>query len=158
MYNSVPFFLFPSHKKLESIDSFLQTTNFCWNLNSLVSENGGRDLNVIKNQGFCSYQNMNNQYQSVDHNLKLSTMCVRAQSYPMLCRSLDCSLQGFSVRRIFQARRLEWVAISLSRESSLTQGLNPCLLHLLLCRQILYQLSHRRSSKLFTKRYQLPQI
>ena len=31
---------------------------------------------------------------------------------------MDCSLQGFCVHGIFQARILEWVAISFSRESS----------------------------------------
>ena len=31
---------------------------------------------------------------------------------------MDCSLQGSSVHGIFQARVLEWVAISFSRESS----------------------------------------
>ena len=41
---------------------------------------------------------------------------------------------------LLQARILEWVAMISS-----TQGLNPCLLHLLHCRQILYQLSHRGS-------------
>ena len=50
----------------------------------------------------------------------------------------DCSPLGFSVHGILQARILEWVAISFSRESSRprdqTQGSNPCLLH---CRQTL---------------------
>ena len=40
-----------------------------------------------------------------------------------------------SVGGISQARILEWVAISFSRGSSLTQESNPGLLH---CRQILY--------------------
>ena len=31
---------------------------------------------------------------------------------------MDCRLPGFSIHRIFQARVLEWVAISLSRVSS----------------------------------------
>ena len=35
-----------------------------------------------------------------------------------LCNSMDCSLPGSSVHSIFQARVLEWVAISFSRESS----------------------------------------
>ena len=34
-----------------------------------------------------------------------------AQSYPTPCDPMDCSLQGFSVHEIFQARVLEWVAI-----------------------------------------------
>ena len=35
-----------------------------------------------------------------------------AQSCPTLCDPMDCSLPGFSVRGILQARVLEWVAIS----------------------------------------------
>ena len=34
-----------------------------------------------------------------------------AQSRPTLCYLMDCSLPGFSVHGIFQARVLEWVAI-----------------------------------------------
>ena len=41
-----------------------------------------------------------------------------AQLCPTLCNTVDCSLPGFSVHGIFQARVLEWVAISLSRRSS----------------------------------------
>ena len=41
-----------------------------------------------------------------------------AQSCLTLCDPMDCSLSGFSVHGIFQARVLEWVAISLSRGSS----------------------------------------
>ena len=40
------------------------------------------------------------------------------QSYPTLCDPMDCSLQGSSVRGIFQARVLAWVAISFYRGSS----------------------------------------
>ena len=40
------------------------------------------------------------------------------QSYLTLCDPMDCSLPGSSVHRIFQARVLEWVAISFSRRSS----------------------------------------
>ena len=36
------------------------------------------------------------------------------QSCPTLCNPVDCSLPGFSVHRILQARILEWVAISSS--------------------------------------------
>ena len=42
---------------------------------------------------------------------------------------------GSSVHGVFQARLLEWVAISSSRGIFVTQGSNPCLLH---CSQILY--------------------
>ena len=41
-----------------------------------------------------------------------------AQSCPTLCDPMDCSLPGSSVHGIFQARELEWVAISFSRGSS----------------------------------------
>ena len=41
-----------------------------------------------------------------------------AQSCPTLCDSMDCSLPGFSVHGILQARILEWVTISFSRGSS----------------------------------------
>ena len=40
---------------------------------------------------------------------------VGTQSYPTLCDPMDCNLPGFSVYGIFQARELEWVAISFSR-------------------------------------------
>ena len=40
------------------------------------------------------------------------------QSCPTLCDPVDCSLPGFSVHGILQARILEWVAISFSRRSS----------------------------------------
>ena len=38
-----------------------------------------------------------------------------AQSCLTLCDPMDCSLQGSSIHGIFQARILEWVAISSSR-------------------------------------------
>ena len=41
-----------------------------------------------------------------------------AQSCPNLCDPVDCSSPGSSVQGIFQARILEWVAISFSRGSS----------------------------------------
>ena len=40
------------------------------------------------------------------------------QSCPTLCNPMDFSLPGSSVHGIFQARILEWVAISFSRRSS----------------------------------------
>ena len=45
-------------------------------------------------------------------------VCLVAQSCPALCDPMDCSPPGSSVHRIFQARILEWVTISFSRESS----------------------------------------
>ena len=40
------------------------------------------------------------------------------QSCPTLCDPMDCSLPGSSIRGIFQARILEWVAIYFSRGTS----------------------------------------
>ena len=40
-------------------------------------------------------------------------MCSAAQSCLTLCDTLDCGPPGSSVQVIFQARILEWVAISL---------------------------------------------
>ena len=57
-----------------------------------------------------------------------------------LCYPMNYSLPGSTVYEIFQARILEWVAISLLQGIFLTQGSN---LGLLPCRQILYQLSHQ---------------
>ena len=45
-------------------------------------------------------------------------MVLVAESCPTLCNPMECSLAGFSVHGILQARMLEWVAISISRESS----------------------------------------
>ena len=66
-------------------------------------------------------------------------VCVRAHahtrinslhSYPTLCNPMDCSLLGFLVHGILQARILEWVAILLQGIFP-TQGWNLCLLHVL---------------------------
>ena len=43
------------------------------------------------------------------------------QSCPTLCNCMDCSLPGYSIHGIFQAKVLEWVAISFSRGSSWTR-------------------------------------
>ena len=44
--------------------------------------------------------------------------CLVTKSCPALCDPMDCSPPGFSVHGISQARILEWVAISYSRDSS----------------------------------------
>ena len=54
--------------------------------------------------------------------------CLVAKSYPTLPDPVDCSLPGFSVRGIFQARILVWVAISFSKGMFLTQGSSSSLL------------------------------
>jgi len=53
---------------------------------------------------------------------------------------MDCSPPGSSVHGDSQARILEWIAMPFP-----TQGLNP---GLLLCRQILYHLSHQGSPRI----------
>ena len=40
------------------------------------------------------------------------------QSCPIICDPVNCSLPGFSIHGIFQAKVLEWVAISFSSGSS----------------------------------------
>ena len=57
--------------------------------------------------------------------------CSVAQLCLPLCDPMNCSSPGFSVRGILQARILEWVTTSSSRESSWPQGSSPPLLHLL---------------------------
>ena len=58
-----------------------------------------------------------------------------------LCDPMDCSLPGFSVHGIFQARVLEWVGCHFLLQGIFpTQGSNPGLLH---CRQTLSHLSHQ---------------
>ena len=46
------------------------------------------------------------------------TSCACSQSHLTLCDLMDCSLPGSSVHELFQARILEWIAISFSRGSS----------------------------------------
>ena len=59
-------------------------------------------------------------------------MCAKLlQSCLTLCDPMDCSPLGSSVHGILQAKILEWVAISFSRESSQHQGSNQSLLYLL---------------------------
>ena len=53
-----------------------------------------------------------------NYNLRVKVKVLVAQLCPTLCNSMDCSPPGSSVHGISQARILEWVAISFSRESS----------------------------------------
>ena len=64
-----------------------------------------------------------------------------AQTCQILCEDpMDCSLPDSSTHGIFQARILEFVAISFPRGIFPTQGSNPGLKHR---RQTLYYLSHQ---------------
>ena len=65
-----------------------------------------------------------------------------AQLCLTLCDPMDCSLPGSSIHGIFQARVLEWVAISFSRESS--QPRDQIRVSLIVGR-CFYCLSHQRS-------------
>ena len=60
-----------------------------------------------------------------------SVLCLVVQSCPTLWDPVDCSPPGFSAHGIFQARILNWGAISLLLGIFLTQLLNLHLLHLL---------------------------
>ena len=54
--------------------------------------------------------------------MKVKSESEVAQSCPTLSDPMDCSLPGFSVHGIFQARVLEWDAIAFSGVN-ITQGL-----------------------------------
>ena len=71
------------------------------------------DVNIISYQG-----NINQNHNTLLTYLKWRLKSEVAQSCPTLCDSMDCSLWGSCVHGIFQARGLEWVAISFSRGSS----------------------------------------
>ena len=50
------------------------------------------------------------------YNVHVCVCAKSLQSCPTLCDPMDCSLPGSSVHKIFQARTLEWVAISSSSD------------------------------------------
>ena len=52
------------------------------------------------------------------HKVEESVKVLVAQSCPTLCNYVDCSPPGSSVHGVFQAKILEWIAISYSRGSS----------------------------------------
>ena len=56
-----------------------------------------------------------------------------AQSCPTLCDPMDCSLPGFSVHGIFQARVLEWGAIAFSMHWRTWPHFEECFLNWLIC-------------------------
>ena len=66
--------------------------------------------------------------------------CYCVQSCLTLCHPMDCSLPGSSVHGIFQARILEWVAISFSRGSSRPRNLISISCISCIGRQILFPL------------------
>ena len=54
--------------------------------------------------------------------LKVKSESEVTQSCPTLCDPVDCSLPGFSIHGILQARILEWVTTSFSRGFSPPRG------------------------------------
>ena len=74
------------------------------------------DMCVLGLSSLVSWKNL----ESMDYLLQVYSLCVHAkllQSSLTLFDPMDCSPPGSSVHGILQARTLEWVAISFSRES-----------------------------------------
>ena len=79
-----------------------------------------KSRNISHTQSTCMWPQMNRRFSInliVDYNSN-KCECSVAQSCPILCDPMDCSLPGSSVHGVFQARILEWVSISSSRGSS----------------------------------------
>ena len=75
--------------------------------------------------------------------ITMITLCVLLlQLCPTLCGPMDCSPQGSSVHGIFQARILEWVAISFSKGSSQPRDLTHVSYISCIGRSVLYQQSY----------------
>ena len=77
----------------------------------------------------------------IKHYISVIRISEVTQLCPTFCNPMNCSLPGFSVQGIFQARILAWVPIA-SQGIFPTQGSN---LGLLPCKQFLYHLSHQGS-------------
>ena len=76
------------------------------------------------------------------------SLCVSVtQSCPALCHPMDCSPSGSSVHGILQARRLEWVAISSSRGSSLPRDQTQVSRVSCVAGKFFYRLNHLESPK-----------
>ena len=88
--------------------------------------------------GTGTYKGWRDQFTVFCKNPGQDCCCLVAKLCPTLCDPICCSTPGSSVHGILQAR-MEWVAISFSRRSSL-QGSNLDIPH---CRQILSHLSHQ---------------
>ena len=71
-----------------------------------------------------------------------AVLCIVTQLSPILCDPMDCSLPGSSVHRDSPGQNTEAGCHALLQGIFPTQGMNP---GLLLCRWILYHLSHQGS-------------
>ena len=87
------------------------------------------------------------------YTLKLNSVCSVAQSYPTVCDSMHYSSPGFP-NGIFQARILEWVAISLSRGSSQPRDRTCASCISYIERQFLYHWATWESLNLYSSVYQ----
>ena len=75
---------------------------------SWIERRGGPGASRELHTGLCT----------LAYKLKVKSESEVTQSCLTLCDSMDCSLPGSSIHGIFQARLLEWVAMSFSRRSS----------------------------------------
>ena len=90
-----------THQSTQAQGALLQSLKIC-------STNHGRTLGEEISSNTKAF-----------HLLFQLCVCVLViQLCPTLCDPMDCSLPGFSVYGILQARTLEWVAIPFSREPS----------------------------------------
>ena len=73
---------------------------------------------IKKDIMICPFKNDNDtgELRTIDKTIYKDTAC--SLSHVQLCDPVDCSPSGSSVRGVFQARILKWVAISSSRELS----------------------------------------
>ena len=71
--------------------------------------------------------------------LKYSVCVLQLLSYVWLCNSMDCSPPDSSVHGVFPGKNSGGGCHFLLQGIFLTQRSHPCLVHLLHCRQILYQ-------------------
>jgi len=62
-----------------------------------------------------TYSNLYQKPEEEINTIKRRQFSLVAQSCPTLCDPMDCSMPGFPVHAILQARILEWVAISSSK-------------------------------------------
>ena len=79
--------------------------------------------------------------------LALASLLFSCSAVSRLCNSMDCSPQGSSVHGTFQARTLEWVAISTSRGSSQPRDRTQVSCVSCIGRWILYHWATRKSRK-----------
>ena len=87
---------------------------------SFLSESGDSNISAYTPRGKGEFSRLTStwRYHLSHQGSPVSTWSEVAQSCPTLCDPMDCSLPGSSVHGIFEARTLEWVAISFSRGSS----------------------------------------